>query len=101
ITASNSGSTIIGSNFNKFNIGDKVEFNGVSGTYSIVSKANNTHMEIDRIPDETVSGAAVQKVYKAGDFIDLTTIGFDAGEERVVSASGTTLSFDLKESEID
>lgn len=101
ITATNvSGNTIVGTNFNKLNIGDKLEFSGLSNTYSIISKSNSTHLVIDQIPFQELTGNTVFKAYKAGDFIDLTTLGFDSGTERSVSASGPTLTVTLNEADI-
>jgi hypothetical protein len=101
ITASNvSGNTILGTNFNKLNVGDKIEFGGLSNTYSIVSIANSTQLVIDQNPFSELTGNAVFKAYKAGDYVDLTSLGFDTGTVRSVSASGSTLTFELNEADL-
>jgi len=98
ITATNvGGNTIVGTNFNKLNLGDKLRFSGLSNVYTIVSKANATHLTINQNPFQQLTGNAVFKSYEIGDYIDLTTLGFDTGTERSVSVSGTQLQFNLNE----
>ena len=99
ITATNvSGNTIVGTSFNKLNVGDKLEFSGLSNTYSIVSIANATHLVINQNPFKVLTGNTVFKAYKSGDYIDLTTFGFTTGAERsVVATNPTTLSILLNE----
>jgi len=98
ITATNvSGNTIVGTNFNKLNAGDRVEFAGLGNTYTIVSIANASHMVINQNPFYQLTGNTVYKAYKTGDFIDLTTLGFTTGTARSVTAAGTSLSIDLNE----
>ncbi len=101
ITATNvAGNTIIGTNFNKLNIGDKLEFSGLSTTFIIVSRANSTQLVVDKVPSQQLTGNTVFKAYKAGDYIDLNTLGFTSGTERTVTVSGSTLSFALNESDL-
>lgn len=97
-TVSNSGTTITGTNIGKLNVGDKVEFAGLGDTYRVVTRIGVSQVEIDRLPAATLSGAAAFKAYKVGDYIDLTTTGFTSGADRSVTASGTTLNFNLGES---
>lgn len=104
-TASNvSGNTIVGTNFNKLNVGDKLEFSGLTQTsanlFTIVSKSNSTHLVVNKNPPVTLSSATVFKAYKAGDYIDLTTLGYDTGAARSVTANGSTLTVALNESAI-
>lgn len=98
--SSNTQNTVFasgGTSFNRFNVGDKVEFSGLNDTYTIIS-ANSTQMIIDRLPAGTLSGNSIFKAYKAGDYIDLTTLGSGTGEVRSVEASSSTqLDINLKE----
>ena len=103
VTGSNvSGNTIVGTTFNKLNLGDKLEFSGLTQTsanlFTVVSIANATHLVVDKIPSVTLSGNSIFKAYKIGDYIDLTTLGYTTGTSRNVSASGTQLTVDLRES---
>lgn len=104
ITATNNGTTIIGSNFNKLNVGDKLRFSSLADTsaniYTVSSISNSTHLIVNKLPTTTLSGDLVFKHYGAGDYIDLTTLGFTSGTARSVSAAGTTLTFDLNESSV-
>ena len=100
-TATNNGTTIVGTSFNKLNVGDKLRFSGLADTsaniYTIASIANSTHLVVDKVPADTLSGSTVFKHYGTGDYIDLTTLGFDSGAARSVTAAGTTLTFNLNE----
>ena len=98
ITATNSANVIVGTNFTKLNAGDKLEFSGMSNTYTIVSIANSTHLTINDVPFKPLTSNSVFKAYKTGDIIDLTTLGFTTGTARTVSSDGSSLSFDLNES---
>lgn len=98
VTVSNSGTTLTGTNLGRLNVGDKLEFAGLTDTYQVVTRNSATQVTIDRLPGITLSAAAAFKAYKTGDFLDLTTTGFAAGVDRDVAASGTTLNFDLGES---
>ena len=104
VTVSNSETTIIGTNFNKLNVGDKLRFSGLTDTsaniYTVVSISNSTHLVINKLPDVALSGNSLFKHYGNGDYIDLTTLGFDSGTARSVSAAGSTLSFDLNEAAV-
>jgi len=87
-----------GTTFTNLNVGDKIEFsNGViSGTYTIASITSADTMALTEALADTVVSNGYVKVYKTGDFIDLTTQGA-TGVERDVSVSGGSLLFDLKE----
>lgn len=99
-TVTNTGLTITGASgadFTLLNPGDKIEIASITGTYTISSITNSTTMTISDYLSSPASGAAYFKAYKAGDIIDLTTKGADAGATRTVSATSSQLSFDLKE----
>jgi hypothetical protein len=83
--------------FTRFNEGDRFAVSGNAQVFSISSIISDTLMIADRNLPIGLSGNTIFKVYKKGDFIDLTSKGFTAGAERVVSTTPTTLSFDLKE----
>ena len=101
ITVTNSGATIIGTDFNKLNVGDKLKFSSLGDTaanvYTITSIANATHLVVNKVPAVTLSGNILFKHYGNGDYVDLTTLGFTSGAARTVTAAGTTLTFDLGE----
>lgn len=102
LTATSNGGAEIratGGGLTRFNIGDKVEFAGITGTYRITSIANATHMQVDTLPASPISGSTIFKAYEVGDYIDLNTRGFNdlSGGSRNVSVSGSSLSFDLEE----
>lgn len=98
-TVSNNGVRINGSgtSFTNLNVGDKLEFGGVSGTYYISAIANSTALDITSAPATTVSAAAYSKVYKVGDVIDLSTKGANTGVVRSVSATPSQLAFTIGE----
>lgn len=87
-----------GTSFTNFNLGDKVEVNGVANTYIITQITSDTDMNVDSNSATAVSGAVISKVYKKGDILDFTADGIDAGVERTItSSSATSLSFDTQE----
>jgi hypothetical protein len=104
ITATNSNTTIIGTNFNKLNVGDKLRFSGLGETsaniFTITAISNSTHLIVNKLPPVELTGNTVFKHYGTGDYIDLTTLGFDNGAPRSVTANASTLSFALNESGI-
>lgn len=91
-----------GTNFTRLNIGDRLEFSGLANTYYVARIVNNTRLILSA-PVPTDNGASVLtsnsvfKAYKTGDIIDLSGVGLDAGAERTVTATPTSLSIDLKE----
>jgi hypothetical protein len=98
--AISSGSNILngsGTQFLKYNLGDKIEIQGIANTYYISSIVNDLSLTLtENVVSSSISGNTYSKVYKAGDIIDLTTKG-NTGIKRVVSTTSTQLSFDLKE----
>lgn len=99
VSTRDSATTFTGSGFTftNLNVGDKIEFSGNGRTYIVASCTATTVTVTDTLPT-TLSGNTVFKAYKTGDFIDLSGKGFTAGATRVVTATSTQLSFDLKES---
>lgn len=98
--ASGAGTTTLngsGTSFTRLNVGDKIEITGNSRTYVIGSIANNTTLTVTSTLPATLSGNSFYKAYKSGDMIDLSSKGIDAGTTRSVSATSSSLSFDLKE----
>lgn len=95
-----SGSNVLtgtSTEFLKYNVGDKLEIQGISNTYYIGTIETDTRLLLtENVYSSGVTGNTYNKVYKAGDVIDLTTKG-NTGVERTVSATPTQLSFDLKE----
>ena len=90
-----------GSAFTRFNVGDKFQIAGrtqtAANTFTIAAIANNVSLTTIETLPASINGNAIFKVYKAGDMVDLTTVGFAGGLERVVATTPTMLSIDLKE----
>jgi len=86
-----------GTAFDRLNVGDKIEINGVIGTYYIASIGGASSMTLTANIAQAAVGATYRKAYKTGDLIDMSLIGSAAGAERTISATPTQLSFDLKE----
>jgi hypothetical protein len=83
--------------FLKYNVGDKIEIQGIANTYYISTIVSDTSLTLtENVVSSGVTGNTYSKVYKAGDIIDLTTKG-NTGLKRVVSTTSSQLSFDLKE----
>ncbi len=102
LTATSNGGNEVratGGGLARFNVGDKVEFSGSAALHTITSIANTTHMTIDTVPGGTLNGNTIFKAYKVGDYIDLTSRGFNdlSGGSRNVTVSGSSLAFDLEE----
>ena len=100
---SNTERTLTGSgtNFDRLNVGDKIQINGISNTYFIESISSATSLTVTSniTAGQTIAGNGYTKVYKTGDILDMTLIGAAAGATRTVqSTAATQLSFDLKES---
>ena len=83
--------------FTRFNVGDKFSVSGNAQTFTVSTIISDTVMIADRNLPVGLTGNTIFKVYKKGDYIDLTGKGFAAGENRVVSATPSLLSFNLKE----
>lgn len=98
-TGGASSTTLTGTStyFSRLNVGDKIAFSGNNSVYRVVSIANNTSLTVNATLPATLSTNTINKVYKTGDVIDLTTLGVDSGLQRTVSATPTSLTFDLKE----
>lgn len=98
-TVAASGTTLIGSStyFTRLNVGDKIEIAGQANTFYITAIANNTYMTLSGAPKSSVTGNNIFKAFKTGDLINMAGKGLDAGADRTVSATPTTLTFDLKE----
>ena len=99
-TVYSSGTTLIGSassRFTRLNIGDKIQLSGLANTYYITSIANDNIMSVSSIVPASVTGNTIFKVYKKGDIININGKGVDAGSQRTVVATPTTLTIDLKE----
>lgn len=86
-----------GTSFTRLNVGDKIEITGNSGTYVIGAIANDTSLTVTSTLPATLSGNSFFKAYKSGDMIDLSAKGVSSGATRTVSATSTSLTFDLKE----
>ena len=90
----------VGTYFNYFNIGDRVEISGTTAgdpEYKVVDIASNTIMLLSNALPNTISTSQIFKAYKVGDVVKLTGKGVDAGAERTVTATAANLTFDLKE----
>ena len=98
--ASGAGTQTLSGTSTKFtylNVGDKIAISGNSTLYTITSIANNQTVTVNKTLPATLSGNTFWKAYVAGDMIDLRGVGSTAGVTRAVSATSTSLSFDLKE----
>lgn len=96
-TVTANGTTVVGSgtNFDRLNPGDKVEITGRSNTWYVVSVSNSTYMVVSNTMVAT--GNSIYKAYKTGDIVDFTGKGVTAGTDRTVTATTSTLAFDIKE----
>jgi len=90
--------TGVGTKFNRLNVGDKIEFAGVSNTFFIKTITSDTSLTLTENLPSTVTSAVFYKAYKAGDLIDLTSKGSNDGSRRVVTATPTQLTINLNES---
>lgn len=99
LSGGGASNTVTGSStfFTRLNVGDKIELSGNTKTYVIASIANNTSLTVTSALPSVMSGNTIYKAYKSGDMIDLSGVGSDAGATRTVSATSTSLTFDLKE----
>lgn len=96
VSATNGSTTLVGSGttFTNLNVGDKIEFSGVGGTYYVATIANTTHLTTtSALPDITAN--TVTRAFKTGDIIDLTGKG-TSGSDIAVTSTSSSLSFDLK-----
>lgn len=94
------GSAILtgsGTTFTNLNAGDKLSFNGYAPIHTISAVTNTTSIILTSALSANLASNTFTKVYKVGDIVDLTTNGA-TGNERVVTSTPSSLSFDLKES---
>lgn len=102
-TVTGSGTTLSGSstNFTRFNVGDKFQVDGrvdnAANTYTIASITDDTTLTTVQTLPASINGNTWFKAYRAGDVVDLTTKGVDAGLERLVSTTSTAITVDLQE----
>lgn len=99
-TAACNAITGIGTDFTRFNVGDKIEFRNSNQTFFINTISSATAMTLtENLPGGFVlSGNNYFKAYKVGDVIDLTTKGFESGSSRIVQTIDTQMTIDLSES---
>lgn len=98
--ASGAGTTQLvglGTKFLRMNVGDKIQLGGNNTFYYITAIANNLYLTVDALLPPTISANSIVKIYKSGDQINLNGVGSDAGTQRSVTTTDTTLKFDLKE----
>lgn len=100
-TVSGSGTKILtgsSTQFTRLNVGDKIRFSGTPGNvYVIDTITSDTVLTVTQnLP--TLSSDTMSKVYAKGDMIDLSGTGYTSGSERSVTATTSSLSFDLGES---
>ena len=87
----------LGTRFQRLNVGDKIQLSGNNTFYYVTAIANNLYMTVDALLPATISSNTIFKVYKSGDLINLNGVGSDSGSLRTITATDTSLRFDLKE----
>lgn len=87
-----------GTKFSRFNVGDKIQLSGNNFSYFVTSITDDTHLTVNANLPATTLGNTLNKVYRTGDMIDLSSIGVANGLSRSATSTPTTLQFDLKES---
>jgi len=99
VTSSGGGKTLtgVGTSFTNMNVGDKIEISGLSNTYYITAITSDTVITVNDNVPASVSTNTVFKAYKNGDIVNLTGKGITSGTKRSVSATPTTLTFNLRE----
>lgn len=99
VTSSGGGTTLtgVGTYFTHMNVGDKIELSGLSNTYYITAITSDTVVTVNDAVPASVTTSSVFKAYKNGDEINLIGKGVASGTKRTVSATSTSLTFDLKE----
>lgn len=98
--ASGAGTTqLVGlaTRFQRLNVGDKIQLSGNNKFYYVTAIANNLYLTVDSALPATVSSNTIYKIYKSGDMISMNGIGSDSGSQRTVTATDTSLKFELKE----
>ena len=100
-TVSSTGNNMIsgvGTYFNFFNIGDKIELQDASAnTFYVTGIISNTVMTVSNNVPGSITTSKIFKAYKTGDTIKLTGKGVANGGSRTVTATSSSLSIDLKE----
>jgi len=86
-----------GTNFTRLNVGDRIRLSGNAETFVIASIISDLSLTTAQNLPQNLTGNTITKIYKKGDFIDLTGKGVAAGTERTVSTTPTALTIDLKE----
>lgn len=83
---------------NRLNVGDKIMVSGHPTVWFITGiDSGGSQLTVDvNLPD--LSGNSLFKAYHTGDIIDFTKKGVDSGASRTISATGTSLSFNMQES---
>ncbi|NDB58501.1 DUF4815 domain-containing protein [bacterium] len=95
----------VGTKFTYLNIGDKIELSEApANTFYVTGITSNTEMRLSAAVPGAVTASQIFKAYKTGDTLNLTGKGADNGAQRTVTATSSSLAFDLKEtfpSEVD
>jgi hypothetical protein len=88
-----------GTSFTNLQVGDKLEFHNLANTYTIDLVTDNTNINVSPALTGTMASSnGITKVYKAGDYLDMTNKGSDAGTTRsVVTGTSDVFTFDIKE----
>jgi hypothetical protein len=94
ITSGNSTVTGTSTAFRNLNSGDRLDING--NLYIVDTVASDTSLTLTTNALTTFSGV-YDKKYITGDIIDLNSKGATTGAVRTVTATGTSLSFNLNE----
>ena len=99
VNGSSGGTTLTGTNFDRLNIGDRIEIADITGTYIITNIVGTTSLTVDRPLSGAVVSKSFEKVYYAGDHINLNMVGSAAGATRTASVdvSSRNLAIDIKE----
>lgn len=85
--------------FTRLNVGDKIEIADVTDTYIITTISSDSTLTVDRPFTSSFSNKTFEKVYYAGDHLNLNLIGSAAGTTRTatVDVSSRNLAIDIKE----
>jgi hypothetical protein len=99
ISTSNTTINGVGTFFTRLNAGDRISVSGVSDYFYVATNpTSDTILTVTTPFTNNVSSQSITKQYLAGDIVDLTGKGSDAGTVRTVSVStNKVLEFDLKE----
>lgn len=99
-TSSNTGKTLtgLGTKFTRLNVGDKIQIAGNTRFFYVTSINSDTSLTVDADLPAVLTGNALSKVYKSGDMINMSGVGNDNGLQRTITATSTSLQFNLRES---